>query len=158
MVKPQPSKLMTRVRFSSPAPISTYTREDLAHIHCTVETLQKQKVTRLSAFLLFYPLFWGKERLNPCRRGGIPIDSSEATILYCIRKRIDANDIDPHRYTRCPLIERLSAAEEYILALPEERHCPPSWPEHAFFDRVHERNRQMVEQKETDRRSRQQDI
>lgn len=58
---------------------------------------------------------------------------------------------------RSQMIERLSAAEEYILALPEERHWSPMWPEHSFFDRVHERNRKMVEQKETDRRSRQQD-
>lgn len=58
---------------------------------------------------------------------------------------------------RSKMIERLSAAEEYILALPEERIWSPMWPEHAFFERVHERNRQHVEQRAKDRESRQQD-
>jgi len=58
---------------------------------------------------------------------------------------------------RSKMMERLSAAEEYILALPEERVWSPHWPEHAFFQRVHERNRKHVEQKAKDRESRQQD-
>ena len=58
---------------------------------------------------------------------------------------------------RSDMIKRLSDAEEYILALPHERLWSPSWPEHDFFDRVHERNRKMVEQQEADRQARQQD-
>ncbi|TCI69331.1 MBL fold metallo-hydrolase [Exiguobacterium sp. SH0S7] len=58
---------------------------------------------------------------------------------------------------RSKMIERLSAAEEYILALPEERVWSPLWPEHAFFNRVHERNRKYVEQKEHEREARQRD-
>lgn len=58
---------------------------------------------------------------------------------------------------RSQMIKRLSAAEEYILALPEERNWSSSWPENAFFDRVHERNRNMVLQQDYDRQSRQQD-
>ncbi|MCT4783701.1 MULTISPECIES: MBL fold metallo-hydrolase [Exiguobacterium] len=58
---------------------------------------------------------------------------------------------------RSKMIERLSAAEEYILALPEERVWSPLWPTHAFFDRVHERNRKHVEQKMQEREARRQD-
>ncbi len=58
---------------------------------------------------------------------------------------------------RSKMIERLSAAEEYILALPEERVWSKLWPEHAFFDRVHERNREHVEQKMREREARRQD-
>lgn len=58
---------------------------------------------------------------------------------------------------RSKMIERLSSAEEYIIALPDERHWSPTWPEHAFFERVHERNRKMVEQKEIERQSKQKD-
>lgn len=58
---------------------------------------------------------------------------------------------------RSHMIERLSAAEEYILALPEEKVWSPMWPEHAFFNRIHEKNRKHVERKEKEREARQQD-
>lgn len=58
---------------------------------------------------------------------------------------------------RSKMLERLTAAEEYIHELPDRREWSPLWPRHSFFDRVHERNRQRVEAKQRDREHRQLD-